>query len=111
MLPLVGSVGVHDATPVGPVTCVLQVVTTCVEEFVPGVQVFGATAVVVGVVTQEVVTKLASVPGVQEATEVGPVLFDEQVTVAQPFPALALAGEQLAAGVGPLVCVAQVVEV
>lgn len=107
----VGTVGVHEATPVGPVTCVLQVVTTCVEAFVPGVHEPAATAVVVGVTLHVVVTKFASVPGVQEATEVGPVVFDEQVTFAQPLPALGLAGEQLAAAVGPLTCGAQVVEV
>jgi hypothetical protein len=103
----VGSTGVHDATPVGPVTTVLQVVTTLVDELVPGVQV--STPVVVGVTLHDVVTKLPLVPGVQEVTAVGPVVLAEQVTFAQPLLALGPAATQLAAGVGPVTCEPQVV--
>ena len=84
-LPLVGDEGEHEATPVGPVVCGVQVVTTCVDEFVPAEhEATGAFSV--GLVTlQVVVTKLPSVPGEHEATAVGPVVLAEHVMVAQPY--------------------------
>ncbi|MBU2407085.1 MAG: hypothetical protein KKC79_00380 [Gammaproteobacteria bacterium] len=62
-------------------------------------------------VLQLVVTKLASVPAAQDATSVDGVLLLLQVTVRKPLDDEAVWGEQLAAGLGPLWLVEQLVEV
>ncbi len=100
----------HDCTPVGPLLLLPQVVTTFVDAFVPALQ--DCTGVLELVVVQVVVVKLASVPCTQAdagAIGVAGVEFAEQVTWAQPLPALGLAGVQLAAAVGPTTRGAQVV--
>lgn len=109
-MALLAASAVQAATPVAAwVVTVAQVVTTFVPGAVPAVQ--APTAVTVEVVSQVVVTKLASVPATQldaGATGVGPVVLALQVTVAKPLLSEGPAAEQLAAGCGPTTFVAQV---
>ena len=62
-------------------------------------------------VAQLVTTNDALVPGVQEATPVGPLVTVLQVVAVYKFPEEADAGVHEAAGVGPVVTVLQVVAV
>jgi hypothetical protein len=71
-----------------------------------GVQLATNVVVLAALPVQVVVTKLASVPGVQLATGVGPVARLGQVVATKLLAKLAAMGVQLATGVGPVVMAA-----
>ena len=118
LLPELAVMGVHVATPVGPVVATLQTtVGVLLHDAVPvaevqphrvavhwlvelaatGVQPPGALTAEVVVVTQLVATQLlpeAADTGVHEATGVGPVLTGRQLVLVQEFPKIAAADVQ-----------------